>query len=111
MRDFVVQLLGAPGVFKAAFAPSHNSCQPGGGEEFPSDPSSSFTPGCVAGHMNRVSTSAVACTTSVPCLVNLCFKGREKPRGQITGQVRKQFPLWLSQLSVVAPRNGFVLLC
>lgn len=64
--------------------------------------------GVLAGHMNQASDPAVAYAASVSGLVNLYFKGREKPRGQITEQVRKQFPLWLSQTSVVAPRKGFV---
>lgn len=45
--NFVIQCPGAPGIWPASrcgggqlLAPSHGACQPGGGEEFPSDPKS-----------------------------------------------------------------------
>ena len=45
--NFVIQPPGAPGIWPAShsgggqlLAPSHSTCQPGGREEFPSDPKS-----------------------------------------------------------------------
>lgn len=46
--------------------------------------------------MSQVSDSATAPTASIPCLVHLYFKGRQKPWDLIPEQ-RIQFPLWLSQ--------------